>query len=344
MAKKRRWAEDITGKRFAVFGGAERLPTFYGPNAVEAIARRGGIVVDKVDDSLDFLLIGAGRQKGRADAERKGKKLQQKGAKLQIIDDDGLLHLLRVDLKGAKFFFAGGFELSAKGVEAGKPPALVKAIGAEPCETLEAELDYVVIGGRRAAGKTAALRKAEALLKEGAEFEMLDEWSFVELIRSQKAPGSSKGLSEFIVQLHSLVDAGRLKRALMMLKKESFNLYADVKDDSVVGVIRSQTATGVYSNVLYSDGRYACCSQELDDCMGLQGQICKHTIVLVLGLVQAGEIDVGKVESWIRAASKKRPSSDPQTLADTLLRYKAAEAGEIDWRPTETVPEDFYAY
>ena len=31
-------------------------------------------------------------------------------------------------------------------------------------------------------------------------------------------------------------------------------------------------------------------------------------------------------------------------LADTVLRYKAAQAGELDWRPTETVPEDYYAY
>ena len=30
-------------------------------------------------------------------------------------------------------------------------------------------------------------------------------------------------------------------------------------------------------------------------------------------------------------------------IGDTLLRYKGAQAGEIDWRPTETMPEDFYA-
>ena len=26
-----------------------------------------------------------------------------------------------------------------------------------------------------------------------------------------------------------------------------------------------------------------------------------------------------------------------------LLRYRGAQAGEVDWRPTETVPEDYYA-
>jgi hypothetical protein len=31
-------------------------------------------------------------------------------------------------------------------------------------------------------------------------------------------------------------------------------------------------------------------------------------------------------------------------LSDTLLMYRGAEAGEIDWRPTETIPEDYFAY
>ena len=30
-------------------------------------------------------------------------------------------------------------------------------------------------------------------------------------------------------------------------------------------------------------------------------------------------------------------------MTETLLRFKGAEAGEVDWRPTETIPEDFYA-
>ena len=30
-------------------------------------------------------------------------------------------------------------------------------------------------------------------------------------------------------------------------------------------------------------------------------------------------------------------------MGAVLFKYKGAEAGEIDWRPTETVPEDYYA-
>jgi hypothetical protein len=45
----------------------------------------------------------------------------------------------------------------------------------------------------------------------------------------------------------------------------------------------------------------------------------------------------------VRASRLHRPALDAEKMAATLLRYKGAEAGEIDWRPTETVPEDYYA-
>jgi hypothetical protein len=38
-----------------------------------------------------------------------------------------------------------------------------------------------------------------------------------------------------------------------------------------------------------------------------------------------------------------RPAIDEEIMSATFLRYKGAEAGEVDWRPTETIPEDFYA-
>jgi hypothetical protein len=80
----------------------------------------------------------------------------------------------------------------------------------------------------------------------------------------------------------------------------------------------------------------------LDDCWGLQGSICKHLLVLLLGLVQANEIDASETFQWLRAASGKRPRAGGQTAAEAFLEFKGVEAGEVDWRPTETVPEDFY--
>jgi hypothetical protein len=34
---------------------------------------------------------------------------------------------------------------------------------------------------------------------------------------------------------------------------------------------------------------------------------------------------------------------DEEVMSEPLLRYKSAVAGEIDWRPTETIPEDYYS-
>ena len=40
----------------------------------------------------------------------------------------------------------------------------------------------------------------------------------------------------------------------------------------------------------------------------------------------------------------RAPGSNVAELcAATFVRYKGAEAGELDWRPTETIPEDFCA-
>lgn len=46
------------------------------------------------------------------------------------------------------------------------------------------------------------------------------------------------------------------------------------------------------------------------------------------------------------AANQKNPRWNKTVqnhIADSFLKYKGAQAGEIDWRPTETIPEDFYA-
>jgi hypothetical protein len=29
-------------------------------------------------------------------------------------------------------------------------------------------------------------------------------------------------------------------------------------------------------------------------------------------------------------------------MTERLLLYRVAEPGEVDWRPTESIPEDFY--
>ena len=64
-----------------------------------------------------------------------------------------------------------------------------------------------------------------------------------------------------------------------------------------------------------------------------------HTIGGAARLVR----DPAVAAAWVDASKTQKPAYDPNAMTETFLRYRGAEAGEIDWRPTETVPEDFYA-
>src|SRR5262245_4010536 len=97
---------------------------------------------------------------------------------------------------------------------------------------------------------------------------------------------------EFMERLSSQVDASRLSKALAMLKAERFELFSQVESDSVVGVVKSQTNRDlVYSCRLAADGSFACCTQNLNACGGLRGALCKHLLVLVVGLTKAGKLE-----------------------------------------------------
>jgi hypothetical protein len=148
----------------------------------------------------------------------------------------------------------------------------------------------------------------------------------------------------FVKQLREEVDPKRLAKALDMLKAESFQLYSQVDEAALCGVIRSQTDEGrVYSCRLEADGTFACCTQGLTPCLGLRNALCKHLLVLVVGLTRSRQIDPAVVCRWVQASRRRPATLDPEVMSETFLRYKGAQAGEIDWRPTETIPEDYYA-
>lgn len=151
-------------------------------------------------------------------------------------------------------------------------------------------------------------------------------------------------LKTFVSKLNKAADPSKMAKATKMLRADRFQLFAEVTDDHVVGVVKSQTdASLVYSCRLASGGSYACCTQNLNVCGGLRGSLCKHLLVLLVGLVQGGELEAGVAERWVTSAQKKKPVLDKELMSATFIRYKGAEAGEIDWRPTETIPEDYYA-
>ncbi len=140
-------------------------------------------------------------------------------------------------------------------------------------------------------------------------------------------------------------DGSRLEKALSMLKAEHFQLFSEAREDSLVGVVKSQNDPSlIYACHLSQQGDFSCCTQNLFPCGGLRGRLCKHLMVLIIGLAQNGAIDLETVKQWVTNSVGVRPLLDKDRMSEVLLRYKGMEAGEVDWRPTETIPEDFYIY
>jgi hypothetical protein len=157
-------------------------------------------------------------------------------------------------------------------------------------------------------------------------------------------PAAGLGFAEFMNLLTRKVPSTNLAKALAMLQAERFQLFAEAEVGSLVGVVKSQTNPDlVYACKLDSTGDYSCCTQNLFRCGGLQGGLCKHLLVLVVGLTKVGKLHGAAVDEWVAASRSQRPQIDKDAMTAIFLRHKGAEAGEIDWRPTETIPEDYYS-
>lgn len=151
-------------------------------------------------------------------------------------------------------------------------------------------------------------------------------------------------LPGLVAKLNRSIDPARMKKATSMLKADSFQLFAEVGADHLVGVVKSQTDYDLfYSCRLTAEGDFACCTQNLNACGGLRGALCKHLLVLIIGLVQAGQLLPSQADSWVSASKKKKPVLNKDQMSEAFIRYRGAQAGEVDWRPTETIPEDYYA-
>jgi hypothetical protein len=167
-----------------------------------------------------------------------------------------------------------------------------------------------------------------------------------------KYEGEGKGalaanVDALFARLHETFDANRITRTREMLRGGTNQLFAEIAPDSVRGVVKSQREPDlVYSCLLRADGVYCCGTPDLAECLGLRGEPCKHILVLLLGLAKAGELVPQTADKWVCASRGKKHTWNMtlrEEIGDTLLKYKGAQAGEIDWRPTETIPEDFYA-
>ena len=346
--KKKTSQKPFANQRWAFFGNFAVWPTYHGGSPGEVAHRRGARVQETLDEKVDVVVFGDLKGTGRAEAKKKAEKLVAPGGKkpkLTILDEASYRSMVAIDLKGKRFAFVGGFDFSPEG-----PELLVKmaeAAGAGAGE-IDEDLDYLVVGPRRGPSKVALQNKAAKLVEEGAEIVSLDEAAFLELVRVDKPKKSAAGggldFPSFVNQLSGFMDQKRMGRALDMLRSDRFKLFSNHDAEHLVGVVRSQTGAGsVYASWLKPDGTYGCAEPSLSACMGLQGAVCKHLLVLVIGLVRTGQISPDQALQWLSTASRKGPKVDTKLCAQTFVQYKGVEAGTVDWRPTETIPEDFYA-
>jgi hypothetical protein len=162
---------------------------------------------------------------------------------------------------------------------------------------------------------------------------------------SGPAPTRTVNLSDFVEQLRKQTDSARVQKATSMLQSDRFQLFDEVTDEHVTGVVKSQTDYSLfYACKIDKHGNFMCCTQNLNRCGGLGGnKPCKHMLVLMIGLVQGGKINANQLSEWTKATKGKKPAIDKDAMSATFVKYKGAEAGEIEWRPTETTPEDYYA-
>ncbi len=162
---------------------------------------------------------------------------------------------------------------------------------------------------------------------------------------NKSVPFGDLDFEGMIKNLNIRLDKTRVKNALSMLKKDVFQLYHETSDEGVAGIVKSQTDPDLlYACHISSEGQFACCTQNSRPCGGLKGAVCKHIVVLLCGLVQADLMDATTATKWVFASSLNDPSKEKTLMVDIFLRYKDAQAGEIDWRPIETIPEDYYAF
>ncbi|MDX2087554.1 MAG: hypothetical protein SFX73_06880 [Kofleriaceae bacterium] len=335
----------FAGKRMAFFGEFAVWPSYHRVSPDGLAARLGARICLELDETVDIVVFGDLRGAGRAEAKKRAERLAQGGA-LQILDETAYRELVRVDLAGKRFAFIGGFDCSPSGLDDGLLARMVENAGGVVLADVDATLDYLVIGNRRGPSKIARANRVDELIEGGAAVKKLDETAFLELVRTERPSAASGELdfAGFISQLYGNLDEGKLGRALDMLRKDRFKLYAHIDEQRLVGVVRSQSGSGsVYASWLTHEGKYGCSQPDLSDCMGLQGTPCKHLMVLVCGLARTGQIQMARALEWVRASHRTGPRANHELCAETFLQYKGAEAGQVDWRPTETIPEDFYA-
>lgn len=330
---------DLNGKTFICFGDFSTWPEyFHGESPTSIMSKNQAVHVEKITADVDYIIIGEKRAKGKAEALRKAKKLE-----IEVLDQATFFYNTRPNIKKSSFSFAGGFVFLPELVNKGQNYSVLQEIDCEHHAELNSTTNFLVLGEKRAKGKAAAEKKAYQ-----QNSKIIGEQQFLDLIANQLNP-EQLNFQSLVVKLQATIDPNRVQKALQMLKTEGYSLFSEHDAKLISGIVSSQTGTSSgYSCMIKHDGSYSCCCDDQYICWGMQGNaICKHILVLLLGLVQTSELDAVTVFKWIQSTIANKPTENDESmnlLAKTWLRYKGAMAGELDWRPMETIPEDYYAF
>ncbi len=184
---------------------------------------------------------------------------------------------------------------------------------------------------RRAEAKAAAEKQKEKAKKQIAK-------------KVEKAVGKVTDIATFLKALELRIERPKIDKATKMLKASGFKLFNDVSEQCVSGVVKSQTDPDlVYACRVDHEGHYACCTQNLNICGGLRGSICKHLLVLIVGLVQAGELDPNHDRLLDRQDAACQTRTGQGKHGGDFHQVQRRRGRRSGLRPTETVPEDYYA-
>ena len=160
---------------------------------------------------------------------------------------------------------------------------------------------------------------------------------------SQARADTSMDLTTFMTRLRATVHSRDLQKALKMLRGASYHLYSMVDDDQVVSIVKSPSDPKRFYACRLGESVHSCGTQRLNRCSVCGRGPCKHMLVMIVGLARTEQVDLAKLDRWVQTSMNRYAEFDKDQLADLFLRYSNAQAGEIDWRPTETIPEDYYS-
>jgi uncharacterized protein YjbI with pentapeptide repeats len=119
-------------------------------------------------------------------------------------------------------------------------------------------------------------------------------------------------------------------------------LWSEGDEDGVRGVVpESAKSTTFRACRLTSAGAHECCKQDFTLCTDAGKGMCQHVLVLLLDLARRERIALADALRWARLSLAHDRSADPEILARVFASY--AESTQTDYRPNETLPEDYYA-